>query len=829
MTTSTSVWQFTVASSSTCDTPQAFRLNWPPNGYAFDTFNTSVGLSWIPPSVDPDYYDVYFGTTTSPSLVTTLPANSSNYTVTVAPGQTYYWKVVGRKDCTTYLYTAGPRTFSTNPCNPLGTFSQVSPPDGQTLANSPNAVLTWNSSANAEYYTVYFGTDPNPPYLTAVLAPATSYQVPVSAGNTYYWRIKANIHCIADPLPTQTWSFDVAPACPGASVDGLPTTPTVGLGVPYMLSGTVTSDYDAITNVTLKITKPDGIVDQSVTAAPYTVTYSLGNLTIPSSVLNLVGSYAVEVWVNTSHCTTPQSALGIFTLTVVNTNPSCEAWGIFGNYQLTSTASPNGINIFAGKAYIARGGANPRLTILDLAAGTETGNVSFSSGLPTRCAVVGAKAFVSLSNLGSHGKLAVIDLTSNSIITSIDVGSDPFGVAIRGNKVYVANNVQWTNGDPATVRVLDATTYALLKTINVGVNPREIAINQTTGLAYVVNYTSKSVSVIDTNTDTVQATIPLSYSPWAIALAGNKAFVSAYVDGNNDVVFALDLVTNAVLATIPVGRTPYGIGATADNVYVSNLLSSLITVLDVATNAVVAIVPANGQPTDIEADPSSNRAYAVYSGDWVRLVKKGTPAPIISSFSPGSGTTGTSVVLTGTNFGCCYSVSFNGTGATSFTVTGTNSISVQVPAGATTGPITVITPGGTYTSAANFVVSSNVAPTEASPIGQPAIWTKSTGSAVHVNYTSGCNATDDTIYWGASSGSISSLSWVGQACHLGTNGAATFDPGTPSGGSFMYFVIVANDGTKEGSYGKNSSGQERPAASALGGCTYTQDLSGTCN
>jgi hypothetical protein len=64
----------------------------------------------------------------------------------------------------------------------------------------------------------------------------------------------------------------------------------------------------------------------------------------------------------------------------------------------------------------------------------------------------------------------------------------------------------------------------------------------------------------------------------------------------------------------------------------------------------------------------------------------------------------TNVVITGTNFLGTLSVKFNGTNAV-FTVDSNTQITTTVPTNATTGPISVITPGGTANSVASFNVS----------------------------------------------------------------------------------------------------------------------------
>lgn len=66
------------------------------------------------------------------------------------------------------------------------------------------------------------------------------------------------------------------------------------------------------------------------------------------------------------------------------------------------------------------------------------------------------------------------------------------------------------------------------------------------------------------------------------------------------------------------------------------------------------------------------------------------PAPTISSFTPTSGWPGTSVTVEGSGFTGTSAVSFNGTAA-AFTVTSGSQLTATVPAGATTGPISVTT------------------------------------------------------------------------------------------------------------------------------------------
>ncbi len=80
------------------------------------------------------------------------------------------------------------------------------------------------------------------------------------------------------------------------------------------------------------------------------------------------------------------------------------------------------------------------------------------------------------------------------------------------------------------------------------------------------------------------------------------------------------------------------------------------------------------------------------------------PKPFLSLFSPTAGAPGTKILLWGRNLLGATSVTFNGTLATNVTGTTAYSVYITVPAGATSGPITIATPNGSYTTTGSFTV-----------------------------------------------------------------------------------------------------------------------------
>jgi YD repeat-containing protein len=122
--------------------------------------------------------------------------------------------------------------------------------------------------------------------------------------------------------------------------------------------------------------------------------------------------------------------------------------------------------------------------------------------------------------------------------------------------------------------------------------------------------------------------------------------------------------------------------------YVHDALGRLIKVVDTSGNVATYNYDAVGNLLSITRSTLS------------------TTAPAILSFSPTQGPVGQTVTIQGQNFATTTTgntVQFNGTAAT-VTAASANSLTVSVPTGATTGPITVTVGSSTATSSSNFTV-----------------------------------------------------------------------------------------------------------------------------
>jgi YVTN family beta-propeller protein len=161
--------------------------------------------------------------------------------------------------------------------------------------------------------------------------------------------------------------------------------------------------------------------------------------------------------------------------------------------------------------------------------------------------------------------------------------------------------------------------------------------------AYVANLLPASVSVIDTATNQVSATVafPSMSNPIATAIAPDQTKV--YVVGNNGSVFVMNTATNTIAATpMTVCGLPTGIAVTPDgkHAYVVCQYTSSLSIVDTTTDTVSTTItlPTGTNLQSIAITPDGLRAYvtaqaanAVFVIDTGTNTVLGTPIAVGSS------------------------------------------------------------------------------------------------------------------------------------------------------------------------------------------------------
>jgi hypothetical protein len=177
------------------------------------------------------------------------------------------------------------------------------------------------------------------------------------------------------------------------------------------------------------------------------------------------------------------------------------------------------------------------------------------------------------------------------------------------------------------------------------------------------------------------------------------------------------------------------------------------------------------------------------------------PVPSITSLSPTSGLAGTSVTISGSNFGSNQgTVTFNGTAAAISSWT-SNTIVVSVPSGATSGNV-VVTAGGQNSNALVFTIFAPAVLTTPPPSSTLS------GSSVTFEWTAGTDVTAYMLYLGTTRGSNNLYS----SGSVGTTSVAV--TGIPTTAATIYATLYSampTGGWKPAYYTYTEAGTPTPA------------------
>ena len=187
--TSGPIWSFTTEVNNPPNTP-----NTPDPADGETNVGLDEDLSWIggDPNGDTVTYDVYFGTSSPPPLVSSGQSGTTYDPGTMSFGTTYYWKIVAEDEHG--ASTTGPIwDFTTEVNNPPNTPSNPDPTDGE-IDVELDADLSWTGgdpNGDTVTYNVYFGSSSPPPLVSSGQSVTTYDPGTLTLCTTYYWQIVA--------------------------------------------------------------------------------------------------------------------------------------------------------------------------------------------------------------------------------------------------------------------------------------------------------------------------------------------------------------------------------------------------------------------------------------------------------------------------------------------------------------------------------------------------------------------------------------------------------------------------------------------------------------
>lgn len=332
----------------------------------------------------------------------------------------------------------------------------------------------------------------------------------------------------------------------------------------------------------------------------------------------------------------------------------------------------------------------------------------------------------------SDNTVSVIDLNTNTVIATIPVGLEPYGVAVRpdGKEVYVANS------ESDNISVIDVLSNTVVATIAVGNFPFGITFTSDGSKAYIVNARDDNVSVIDVSTRlVVGSTISVGSFPLGIVLSPDDSKI--YVTNYSSNTVSIINVSNNSVSNIAVKTRPLGVAISADGtkVYVTNELGDVIgkgalSIIDISTNTIVETLDQTEQNLKALAVSPTGDFYMV-DGNWTGGIIEVDPGYQISTHSVEDGI-----------MNSFYGVDINEDGSQLFLPDGINGKMILYST-LTHSVITTIAVGNRPYGFGNFYVKTTL------EIADPTAYASSQGDIVNVVFDGGgdCAATT-TITFG---------------------------------------------------------------------------------
>lgn len=191
-------------------------------------------------------------------------------------------------------------------------------------------------------------------------------------------------------------------------------------------------------------------------------------------------------------------------------------------------------------------------------------------------------------------------------LATIKVGAGPKGIAISpdGGKLYVANS------DDGSVSVIDTKTNTITATINnVGLNLEGIALNADGSRAYVAVSGSNYVAVINTATNTLMPSINVGAGP--VAIVANQDGSHIYVACRDAKKIAVINTANNQVSSINLSSSPSGLALTPDDatLYATHPADNKVSVINTSTNTVSTVVQTGAGPGGISVTPDGKYVY----------------------------------------------------------------------------------------------------------------------------------------------------------------------------------------------------------------------------
>lgn len=563
-----------LAGAATSGSVWSFRTgiaNSPPNAPAYagpDSNGTGVWhrptLVWTCTDPNPNdtlFYDVYFGTTSSPPLIVQRQRQNTHAAGALLYDTTYYWKIIASDQkgaqrqgpVWRFRTAASIRVVEPNDSTrwPVNSEQAVRWTGGPTIPAPDSTVVLYSSNGGTSWMR----------HGRATLSGRYDWRVPGPIGTNA--RVRVRLHVGSDTNYHSSPSYQVLDTQPPTPITV--TSPAAGtrwvIGTQHDI--TWTGGTDGMDSTVIFYTTDAGITwtRQGVTRTagrfawivPEPVTANARVLVRAHSMLRYVEGLS-----GTFVVTPPPYPDTVVATITVGTRPRALVWDAVG-----------------GKLFVANY-ASSTVSVVDGATNGLIGTVN-TGPYPYALCLDSIDRRVYVANSGGNS-VTVIDAVTHEVVTTVPVGMSPQAICwnAANNKVYVANK------NSATVTVIDGASSGVLATVPVDSSPLALVWCRTANAIYTANFARNNVTVIDGSSNNVVTTINVGYAPAALALDSNDYV--AVANRNAGTVSIINTGSNTVRATINVESEPWAMVASraSQRLYVANSASSRVSIINTA-------------------------------------------------------------------------------------------------------------------------------------------------------------------------------------------------------------------------------------------------------
>ena len=257
-------------------------------------------------------------------------------------------------------------------------------------------------------------------------------------------------------------------------------------------------------------------------------------------------------------------------------------------------------------AYITNQGDNT-VSVIDVTQNKVISTIQVGKA-PVGVAVSAQLQRVFISNVESNN-ISVINTVNKTVIDSIALQGAPVGLAMAPNNrtLYVAD---WFSDQIIAINTDD---FSKRRALTVATAPAGLVVSADSKTLFVAARDSNEIAIVDTETFSISKRIASGKHPFGLSLS-------------NDILYSVNVYDNTVSAintltwqttTIKVGEHPYCAVAGADSkmLYVSNTQDDTVSVIDLETLATIATIDVGMTPEGISYDKANNKVLVASWGE----------------------------------------------------------------------------------------------------------------------------------------------------------------------------------------------------------------------